>query len=112
MTSKADPTPTDLRRQTPGAGRTEQSREQGAEPRLPHERDESSDSQDTQRPVPAEPSGKELGEKAFDDLDSGRQDTGRLPVTDEVYEELRKEPGAKQESAPRPDAVEPQRRGR
>ncbi|MBA3588432.1 hypothetical protein [Methylibium sp.] len=101
---KADPTPTDLRRQAPGVGRTEQTREQEAEPRLPHERDESSDSQDTHGPAAAAPSSEELGEKAFDDLESGRQDTGRLPVTDKVYEGLREEPGPIEQGPDTPTA--------
>jgi hypothetical protein len=89
---KPAPTPTDERRDAPGVGRTERSREGRAEPRLPHERDESSDSQDNTPPTQREASAQERGEQAFDDLASGRQDTGRLPVTDEVYEKLKKPP--------------------
>lgn len=91
---KPDSTPTDLRGKTPGVGRTEQSREQGVEPRLPHERDESADSQGSHGPTAGEPFNEDIGEKAFEDLKSGRRDTGRLPVTDEVYEGLKDEKGA------------------
>jgi len=94
---KPDPTPTRDRPQTPGVGRTEQARGDDVEPRLPHERDESSDSQDMQAPGAAEPWNKAIGEQAFEDLRQGRQDTGRLPVTDKVYEGLKK-PGAADKS--------------
>jgi len=46
--------------------------------RLPHERDESSDSQ-TSEP-------REVMRQAKEDIDSGKQETGRGEVTDAVYE--------------------------
>lgn len=93
---KPDPTPTRARAQTPGVGRTEQVRGDDVEPRLPHERDESADSQNGDEPGSREPSAERIGEQAFEDLRAGRQDTGRLPVTDQVYEELKK-PGTAKE---------------
>jgi hypothetical protein len=49
-------------------------------PRLPHEHDESADSQ---QPVP-DPA-QDIGRRAFDDLQAGRVDTDRGPVMDDVY---------------------------
>ena len=93
------PTPTDQRREAPGVGRTEQKRERDVEPRLPHERDESADEQGRDGPTRGELFNQDIGEKAFDDLASGRQDTGRLPVTDKTYEGLRKEPSPAKKKA-------------
>lgn len=57
-----------------------------ATPRLPHERDESSDSLTGPR--------RDVIEHARRDLESGQQDTGRGPVTDRLYERtLRDEKG-------------------
>lgn len=50
----------------------------GEDTRLPHERDESSDSQET------EP--REVLKRAHDDIVQGRQDTDRGPVADETYQ--------------------------
>ena len=47
-------------------------------PRLPHEHDESADSQHTEEPRP------EM-KQAHADLERGLVDTDRSPVTDEVY---------------------------
>lgn len=46
-------------------------------PRLPHERDESSDSQTGPR--------RDVIEQARRDMEGGQQDTGRGPVTDSLY---------------------------
>ena len=56
--------------------------EQGGEssPRLPHERDQSSDSQQTREGNPPD-----VGRKAHDDVERGLVDTDRGPVTDRVY---------------------------
>jgi hypothetical protein len=54
-------------------------------PRMPHERDESADSQ-----LAAEPSGKRLGRIAHDDVEQGQQDTGKGPALDATYNKLRK----------------------
>ena len=48
-------------------------------PRLPHEHDESADSQ---QPESADHT---IGKRAFDDLKAGRVDTDRGPVVDGVY---------------------------
>lgn len=55
-------------------------RDQSGEPRLPHELDESADSQrgsGTQR--------GDIARKAFDDVRAGRVDTDRGPVLEELF---------------------------
>jgi hypothetical protein len=56
--------------------------EQGGEsaPRLPHERDQSSDSQQNQ-----DGSAPRVGKQAFNDVERGVVDTDRGPVADRVY---------------------------
>ncbi|MDP9900430.1 hypothetical protein [Variovorax ginsengisoli] len=49
-------------------------------PRLPHEHDQSSESQDTTDGKPTRE-----GKQALKDLQSGQVDTDRGPVTDRVY---------------------------
>ena len=72
--AKADPV------KDAGDGKTKT--EQGGEsaPRLPHERDESSDSQQNQ-------DGSEMGRKAMEDVERGVVDTDRGPEADRVYNE-------------------------
>jgi hypothetical protein len=53
-------------------------------PRGPHERDESADSQ-----AADEPSGKQMGAKAHDDITGGLQDTGKMPELEKTYDKLR-----------------------
>jgi hypothetical protein len=53
-------------------------------PRMPHERDESADSQAT-----AEPSNKRMGAIAHDDLERGLVDTDKGPVLDQAYDKVR-----------------------
>jgi hypothetical protein len=56
-------------------------REREAEPRLPHERDESADSQvktATQQPG-------DVGKQAYDDVQAGRVDTDRGPVLEKLF---------------------------
>ena len=55
-------------------------RNRASEPRLPHERDESADSQ---RQGDTQPS--EVGRKAFEDIRAGRVDTDRGPVLEELF---------------------------
>lgn len=53
-------------------------------PRLPHERDESADSQQ------ADTAGAtRKAQAAHDDMESDRQDTGKAPVMDRAYDRLR-----------------------
>lgn len=74
----------------PPHGSTHPSRDHETEPRLPHERDESADSQADDR---ANAPGREIGERAFDDVKSGRVDTDRGPVMDRLYRRnLRRRP--------------------
>ena len=77
--SKSKTTPADPQKDA-GGGKTKV--EQGGEsaPRLPHERDQSSDSQQTREGRPPE-----VGRKAHDDVERGLVDTDRGPVTDRVY---------------------------
>jgi len=59
--------------------------EQGGEsaPRLPHEVDQSADSQQT--PDGTEGSTPRVGRQAHEDVERGLVDTDRAPVTDRVY---------------------------
>jgi hypothetical protein len=61
-----------------------QGEKQQPAPRMPHERDESADSQQAR-----EPSAKRLGAVAHDDLEQGRADTGKGPVLEETYDKVR-----------------------
>lgn len=64
-------------------GETRASVEQDqALPRLPHEHDESADSQ-------ASPPRPEI-QQAAKDLNRGLVDTGRMPVTDAIYDRLKR----------------------
>lgn len=69
----------------PHAGMTRRSRnaEPEAQPRLPVERDESSDSA-----TPDEP--HESMKRAHADVESGKVDTGRGALTDAVYDQQKK----------------------
>jgi hypothetical protein len=67
-------------RGAPKAGGTQPVRHERAEPRLPHEHDESSDSQ-----VVGSPGSAEVGQQAYDDVERGLVDTDRGAVSDEVY---------------------------
>ena len=53
------------------------------EPRLPHDRDESADSQ-----VKAAPDTQSIGRKAYDDVRAGRVDTDRGPVLEQLGRRL------------------------
>jgi len=53
-------------------------------PRMPHERDESADSQPSD-----EPSAKRMGRMAHNDIERGLVDTGIGPPLAETYEKLR-----------------------
>lgn len=53
-------------------------------PRLPHERDESADSQAAQQQ-----SGERVGKQAHEDIERGLVDTDKGPVLDETYEKVR-----------------------
>lgn len=62
-------------------------------PRMPHERDESSDSQAAQ-----EPSSQRLGEQARQDVERGLVDTSKGEATEPAYDKLREgtpDPGKK-----------------
>ena len=54
---------------------------------LPHERDEAPD---RDGPAGTEPSQRAVGEQARRDLEQGREDTDRGPVTERVYEGVRR----------------------
>jgi hypothetical protein len=59
---------------------------QGRVPRMPHERDESADSQ-----VASEPSAQRMARAAQEDIERGVVDTDKGPVMDETYEKLRED---------------------
>lgn len=59
-----------------------------AEPKLPHERDQTTGDESTGSATGE--GNAELMKKAKADVDSGRQDTDRGPVADATYHELRK----------------------
>ncbi|MCW5659586.1 MAG: hypothetical protein KIT60_17945 [Burkholderiaceae bacterium] len=58
-------------------------RERTREPRLPHDRDESADSQ-----VKGAPGTQSIGRRAYDDVKAGRVDTDRGPVLEELGRRL------------------------
>lgn len=68
-------------------GQTKPSRDGKAAPKLPHERDESSQDQQTR-----EVSTARVGKQAFNDMDSGQVDTDKGPVAERLYEGLKKKP--------------------
>ena len=57
------------------------------DPKLPHERDQATGEHSTSATGEGN---AEMMKKAKADLDSGRQDTDRGPVTDATYHQLRK----------------------
>lgn len=70
--------PDDL--QDAGGGKTKIEQGGQSSPRLPHERDESSDSQQDQGRDPSE-----MGKRAHEDVERGVVDTDRGPVMDRLY---------------------------
>ncbi|MEP6826207.1 MAG: hypothetical protein ABI919_15485 [Ramlibacter sp.] len=64
---------------------TNESPVQQAAPRLPHERDESADSQPSQ-----ETSGQRIGSQAHADISQGQRDTGKKPAMDAAYEKQKR----------------------
>ncbi|MGJ7543214.1 hypothetical protein [Variovorax sp. LT1R16] len=64
----------------PDDGKTRATQGGESSPRLPHERDESSDSQRN-----TDGTATEVGKRAHDDVERGAVDTDRGPVTDRVY---------------------------
>jgi hypothetical protein len=83
------------RRKTPGASPARQGNTvpvQGEtrqrSPRMPHERDESADSQEA-----GEASARRVGKRAHDDLEQGQVDTDKGPALDAAYDKVRE--GAK-----------------
>lgn len=88
MPATPSPPPADPRRDTPGAGRTQSDTQgEGPAPRLPHERDESADSQP---PGQTDPSQADIGERGRRDLERGVRDTDRGPVADRTYDQLKR----------------------
>jgi hypothetical protein len=61
-------------------GKTQVAQDGESKPRLPHEHDQSSDSQENQ-----DGSAPEVGRQALEDVERGLVDTDRGPVTDRVY---------------------------
>jgi len=77
--SKSKTAPADPQKDA-GGGKTKV--EQGGEsaPRLPHEHDQSSDSQQS-----ADGGAPQVGRQAHEDIERGLVDTDKGPVTDRVY---------------------------
>ncbi len=71
-------------RQPEGTTSTAQGGTQQPAPRLPHERDESADSQ-----APGHPAADRVGQLAHDDVVHGVADTSRSVETDQTYHRLR-----------------------
>lgn len=61
-----------------------QGEKQQRSPRMPHERDESADSQQA-----SDPSARSVGEIAREDIERGLVDTDKGPVLDETYDRVR-----------------------
>lgn len=78
--SASSKTPDDLK--DAGGGKTKVTQGGEGKPRLPHEHDESSDSQETQGGEPPE-----VGKQAHEDVERGLVDTSRAPEADRVYRE-------------------------
>lgn len=78
------PTPADPAGEAVAAGLTRATQSGQRQPRLPHERDESSDSQTA---APGEGSGQ-AGRQAYEDLQRGMVDTDRGPLLDRLYRRL------------------------
>jgi hypothetical protein len=55
-------------------------------PRMPHERDESADSQASD-----EPSARRIGQMAHEDIERGVVDTDKGPVLDQTYDKVRED---------------------
>jgi len=81
MATKNDPAKTDAEGSKDEQGGKTQV-EQGGEsaPRLPHEHDQSSDSQQS-----ADGGAPQVGRQAHEDIERGLVDTDKGPVTDRVY---------------------------
>ena len=63
-------------------GKTKIEQDGDSVPQLPHERDQSSDSQQN-----VDGTAPEVGRQALEDIESGKVDTDRGPVADRVYNE-------------------------
>ena len=74
----------------PSGGNTvmSQGETQSPKARMPHERDESADSQ-----AAGEPSARRMAERARNDIEQGRVDTDKGPALDAAYDKVRE--GAK-----------------
>jgi hypothetical protein len=83
-----------------GSTVTAQEEDQTPKARVPHERDESADSQAADNPQ-----ARRMGEIAHDDVVAGQQDTSKAQETDATYHRLR------QDADPAPQAPR-NRRGR
>lgn len=90
MTREATPASpaTELGTDRPDAGNGDTQMEQGetqeSVPRMPHERDESADSQRKM-----EPSNQRMGRAAQKDVEAGLQDTSKANEMDDAYERMK-----------------------
>ena len=76
----------DANRASPSEGNTvtAQGENQAPKPRMPHERDESADSQ-----APEAAATRRMGKMAHDDLREGQVDTDKGPAMDATYEKVK-----------------------
>ena len=81
MTRMKEERENDGARPSQGDTVTAQGENQAPKPRMPHERDESADSQ-----AAGTPSNQRIGQIAHDDVMEGQPDTEKGPVMDAVYE--------------------------
>jgi len=83
MARRKPTTPEPVQRQKPAGGAAQSVAIEGEPvPKMPNERDESTDSAGT------EP--RAVIQQAHDDVESGKQDTDRGPVMDRAYRKLKK----------------------
>lgn len=82
MTKSTEPLQKDDPHRHTDAGKTTVQQNGDSAPKLPHERDQSSESQQTADDAPTE-----VGRQALADLKRGMEDTDRGPETDRLYNE-------------------------
>jgi hypothetical protein len=87
---------TEVARPDKGSTVTAQGETQSPKPRMPHERDESADSQ-----APDNAQARRIGEIAHDDVVEGQQDTSKALETDATYHGLRQDAPPAPQDKPR-----------
>ena len=88
----------DAPRATEGNTVTAQGEAPEPKPRLPHEHDESADSQATDNPA-----ARRVGQIAHDGVERGQQDTSKAQETDAAYQKLRQDETPARRNTPKAD---------